>query len=151
KALLKNWKGYGPALRSRTLDVLLRRPAGTTALLNAMDAKIIAPVDVDAVHQQRLLEHKDATIRDQAKQFFAGSINTDRQKVIDDYRPVLTRKGDPSQGQQLFAKTCAACHKLAGVGNEVGPDLAALTDRSPEYLLIAILDPNRAVEARYVN
>ncbi len=33
----------------------------------------------------------------------------------------------------------------------VGPDLASLGDKSPQALLIAILDPNRAVEARYVN
>src|SRR5262249_4025049 len=38
-----------------------------------------------------------------------------------------------------------------GVGNEVGPDLAALGGRSAEYLLVNILDPNLAVEARYVN
>ena len=31
------------------------------------------------------------------------------------------------------------------------PDLAALTDRSPEALLVAILDPNRAFEAKYAD
>lgn len=31
----------------------------------------------------------------------------------------------------------------------MGPDLTVLSDRSPEALLVAILDPNRAVEARY--
>ncbi|HEV3236830.1 MAG TPA: c-type cytochrome, partial [Gemmataceae bacterium] len=54
-------------------------------------------------------------------------------------------------GAEVFAKQCAGCHKLGGVGNEVGPDLASLGDKSPQGLLIAILDPNRAVEARYVN
>ncbi len=32
---------------------------------------------------------------------------------------------------------------------DVGPDLASLNDKSPESLLIAILDPNRAFETRY--
>ena len=32
----------------------------------------------------------------------------------------------------------------------MGPDLLALTDRSAETLLVSILDPNRAVEPRYV-
>ena len=31
-----------------------------------------------------------------------------------------------------------------------GPDLAALTNRNPEWLLTTILDPNREVDARYV-
>ncbi len=51
----------------------------------------------------------------------------------------------------MFTKSCANCHRLNGLGNEVGPDLAALAGRSAEYLLVQILDPNRAVEARYVN
>src|SRR5262249_47447770 len=52
---------------------------------------------------------------------------------------------------QLFTKHCAACHQLGGVGQAVGPDLASVGDKSPEALLIAILDPNQAVEARYIN
>ncbi len=31
------------------------------------------------------------------------------------------------------------------------PDLAALSDKSPDYLLLNILDPNRAVDARYLS
>jgi putative heme-binding domain-containing protein len=64
---------------------------------------------------------------------------------------VLTTTGNTNRGAQLFAKTCASCHQLGGVGHAVGPDLASLGDKSPQSLLIAILDPNRAVEARYVN
>jgi putative heme-binding domain-containing protein len=36
------------------------------------------------------------------------------------------------------------------VGFEVGPDLAGLTNRSPLFLLTAILNPNDAVDARYL-
>jgi putative heme-binding domain-containing protein len=36
-------------------------------------------------------------------------------------------------------------------GHAVGPDLEALTDTTPEALTIAILDPNREVDARYLN
>ena len=37
------------------------------------------------------------------------------------------------------------------MGVEVGPNLGALKDKTPEALLIAILDPNRAFESRYAN
>src|SRR5204863_3313156 len=60
-------------------------------------------------------------------------------------------KGDPARGLALFTKHCAVCHKLGDVGKEVGPDLASLADKSTDAMLIAVLDPNRAVEARYVN
>jgi putative heme-binding domain-containing protein len=71
--------------------------------------------------------------------------------MIDSYRPVVSMKGDARRGAQVFARVCASCHELAGIGHRVGPDLASLGDKSPESLLVAILDPNRAVEARYVS
>ena len=40
---------------------------------------------------------------------------------------------------------------MNGIGTAVGPNLAALTDKSPKALLTAILDPNRAVEAKYIS
>ncbi len=43
------------------------------------------------------------------------------------------------------------CHKLGDIGQAVGPDVASLANKSPEFLLTAILDPNRAVEARYAD
>src|SRR5262249_9452877 len=64
---------------------------------------------------------------------------------------VFDLQGDSKSGLEVFSKHCATCHKLGSVGHEVGPDLASLGDKSPQALLIAILDPNRAVEARYVN
>ena len=38
---------------------------------------------------------------------------------------------------------------MGNEGVEVGPDLATLNDKSPESLLVAILDPNRALESKY--
>ena len=38
-----------------------------------------------------------------------------------------------------------------GEGFEVGPDLGSISDKSPQALLLSILDPNAAVEDRYVN
>ena len=51
----------------------------------------------------------------------------------------------------VFKKTCAACHKLDGVGFDVGANLlAALPNKSGEDLLTAVLDPNREVDPRYI-
>ena len=55
-------------------------------------------------------------------------------------RPALTLKGNPSAGTETFARICAACHSFRGLGHAVGPNLAALTDRSSNYLFTAILD-----------
>ncbi len=62
----------------------------------------------------------------------------------------MTLKGDIERGRAAFAKRCAACHQLGGVGHAVGPDLAGLANKSPAYLLQEVLDPNRNVDSRYI-
>ncbi len=149
--LLRGWKSYSPALRSQVLDVLLARQDWLRALLDALERKQILAFEIDAARRQRLLQHKTADIRDRAAKLLAGAVNPDRQKVIAAYQAVLSLKGEPVRGRPIFAKNCASCHKLGGVGHQVGPDLASVGDKSSSGLLTAVLDPNRSVEARYIN
>lgn len=149
QVLLDGWKSYSPTLRAAVLDVLLARDEGTNLLLAAMEKKDVAPGDFDLVRRQRLQQHRTASIRDKARKLFTETIDADRRKVLDAYQKVLTLKGDSGRGKPLYVKHCAACHRLAGLGNDVGPDLASVPDRSPQALLVAVLDPNRALEARY--
>ena len=69
--------------------------------------------------------------------------------MVEQYREAVLLKGDGGRGGVLFGKLCASCHALGGQGNVVGPDLSALTDKSSQAMLIAILDPNAAVESKY--
>jgi putative membrane-bound dehydrogenase-like protein len=73
----------------------------------------------------------------------------DRAKVIAGYAKVAGLKGDPTRGKELFKMQCALCHRLKGDGHEIGPDLGMVTDKPDDWLLIAIFDPNAAIEARY--
>jgi putative heme-binding domain-containing protein len=149
-ALLKGWKGYSPAVRAAVLSALLSREAWVPAVLTAIEKKEVLPAEVDAAARQQLLTHKIAAVRETASKLLAGGIDADRAKVIAAYKPALTKQGDRERGKQVFTKTCSACHKVGDVGKGLGPDLAALSDKSAEYLLVNILDPNRAVEARYL-
>jgi len=149
--LIDAWKGCGPELRGAVLDVLLSRDAWRERLFTAIEAQVILPQEFDATRRQRLLDHKSESVRKQAAKLFAGTVNADRQQVIERYRVALELPGNASEGSRKFAETCAQCHKLGGVGYEVGPDLAALTDKSPEALLVAMLDPNRAVERKFIS
>jgi putative membrane-bound dehydrogenase-like protein len=151
EVLLGGWKGYAPGLRVRVLDALLARQEWVPPLLDAVERKQVLAAEVDAAHRQRLLQHKLVGIRERSAKAFAGAVDPDRQKVVAAYRSALALAGDPAAGRQLFSKTCATCHQLGDLGQQVGPDLASVGDKSPDGLLIALLDPNRAVEARYVN
>src|SRR5207249_8250471 len=114
KLLLEGWKGYGPALRALVLDELLRREEWVKAILDAIERKDILAIEIDAARRQRLLQQKSPALRERATKLFASVVNTDREKVVESYRSVLAMKGDPKRGVQIFAKTCATCHRFQG-------------------------------------
>jgi putative heme-binding domain-containing protein len=72
-----------------------------------------------------------------------------RDDALKQFAKASALKGSAAAGRAIFQARCSACHKLGGIGNPVGPDLAALTDKSPGGLLIGTLDPNREVSEQY--
>ncbi len=148
--LLANWKSHAPVLRNQVLDVLLSRPEWTRTALDALQTKKILPMEIDAARRQRLTEHRQPDIRKRAATLLVESFDPDRRKVVAAYLTQVKEPGDPALGAKVFTKTCAACHQLGGLGQQVGPDLASVPDKSTAGMLNAILDPNQAVESRYV-
>jgi putative heme-binding domain-containing protein len=63
----------------------------------------------------------------------------------------LDRGRSFANGKQIFqVANCVACHKLNGVGNEVGPDLAKLDPKTtPADILKSLLDPSAKIEDKY--
>ncbi|HEX7377391.1 MAG TPA: PVC-type heme-binding CxxCH protein [Pirellulales bacterium] len=149
--LLGGWDSYGPELRAQVADTLIGREPWLRRLLDEIAAGKVPAVAIDAARRQRILEHAKEDIRRQAATLFAGAVNSDRQQVIDRYAESLKLAGSAQRGAAVFEKRCAMCHRLADVGHVVGPDLSALSDRSPRALLTAIFDPSRAVEAKFLN
>jgi len=150
--LLAKWPGYGPALRREVLDALLARPERTLNLLDAIEKKQVAPGELDPARVALLKSHPNTVVQKKALAILKASVNTDRAKVIAEYAAALELKGDSEKGRAAFKMNCAACHKLDGVGHDVGPNLlAALPNKSGEDLLTSFFDPNREVDPRYVN
>jgi putative membrane-bound dehydrogenase-like protein len=149
KVLLSDWASKSPDIKARILDALLSREASLGALLDALENGKVRPGDFDATRRQRLTVHRDPKVRERAAKALQGSLDPNRAKIVESYKTVKSMNGDAKAGAQVFAKTCAACHRVGEVGNVIGPDLAALSDRSTDALLIAILDPNRALDGRY--
>lgn len=147
---VERWRELSPEVRSAARDALLGRTTGCAALLQALEAGTLSISDFDAVARQRLLDHPDASIRQRAADLLGTAYDSARAELIGRYQPVVRQGGDAQRGGFVFRKVCAACHRLGEEGHAVGPDLRTLSDKSPEALLIAILDPNRAVETRYL-
>ncbi len=148
--VLAGWRSYGPGLRAEILPILFRRDNWLAACLDAVESGVVLPQDFDAVARQRLLEHKSQEVRTRAAKLLGGDQNADRRAVIEAFA-ATSLAGDAARGKQVFERRCALCHRLGDAGHAIGPDLAALVDRSPQAMLVAVLDPNRAVEAKFVS
>jgi putative membrane-bound dehydrogenase-like protein len=150
--LLAGWGAYSPAVRREAVEALFARSDRLPPLLTALEKKRVLASQVEPLRLEQLRRHPSARIRARARKVLAGQAAPERARVVAAYRPALALKGRRAAGKALFAKHCATCHRLEGVGHEVGPDLlSALRNKSAEQLLSDLLDPSREVDPRYLN
>lgn len=147
-AVLTRWAQLSPAMRAEIMELLLGNRAWTDSLLSAIATQQLPASQIPAATRQRLLKNRDEKIRERARALFEET-GSDRQQLARQYR--MPGTADIDQGKALFTQHCAACHKFKGEGIALGPDLAGLSDRSVDGLLVAILDPNQSVETPFVN
>lgn len=144
-ALLERFPRSAPALRRGILDVLLSSAQRVPVLLTALEAGEIKPGELDPTRQARLVNHRDAGIKQRAAKLFANA-SADRDAVIKQYEPALGKNVDPKRGRAVFEKQCVTCHRVDNLGVNVGPDISDTYNKTPAVLLLSILDPNRAVD-----
>jgi putative membrane-bound dehydrogenase-like protein len=150
KMVLAEWHQLAPAERLQATDLLLRRKGWALALLKYLQAENVPITTLDPGHIARLENYPDRGAQKLARALRAEHISSDRQQVFDDYRAVALAGGDAAKGKAVFEKNCATCHKLAGTGNEIGPNLASMISRGAESALFNILAPNKEVDPRYL-
>ena len=149
--LLKHWPGLSPQLRLQAAETLLSRSGWTLTVMDAIEKGQLARSDLSSSRISMLRDHRDQRIQQLATKLFANSGSTGRQDVVNDYQTALKMKGVPERGKLVFTKNCSACHKLQGVGKELGADLNGISNKSPEAILVNILDPNREVKPKFLN
>jgi len=149
--LMKLWPGAGPSVRREILEAMLRQPSRVNVLLDEIESKRMKASELDPLRTRQLTNHKDAGIRERAKKLLANNLPADRQKVLKEYQAALTLKADAKNGREVFKKNCAVCHRVAGVGVDVGPDIADTRTKKLDALLFDIIVPNAAIDANYVN
>ena len=148
KIIVKLWNQLGPSIRVDAVELLLSRSEWTDVFLKALENNTVPRGQVPTAARQRLTNHRSQGIRKRAVALFDNA-SGDRLEVVRKYQ--ATVRGDAQRGAALYRQHCATCHHFKGEGVPLGPDLATLTDKSPESLLVAILDPNQSVETPFVN
>ena len=145
------WLGFTPKVRGEAAETLFAREERIAVLLAAIDQRVIAPSQIDPARVQSLLEHPTEEIRSTAARLFSNARLAPRDDVVAAWRDVLDMKGDAPGGKEVFKRECSKCHKLEGVGVELGLPLNTIGNRGPETILLSVLDPNREVNPSYLN
>jgi putative membrane-bound dehydrogenase-like protein len=140
--------------RPRAIEVLASRPSFAKVLLRHIDSEIprrhISPVTA-----RQIRSFGDSALTQQLVDAWGETheSDADKQTLIASLKAKLTpefiAKGDPKQGRVLFSNSCAACHKLYGEGNTIGPDLTGSGRHEIDYLIENIADPSATVAADY--
>ena len=151
-AVVGRVKDLPPAVRPAALRLVLAKAESAKAFLDAVEKGTLR-FDLLALDQRTALaSHPNKEVAETAKKLLAlggGLPSPDRQKVIDELKPILTLTGDVPNGKKMFTQHCAKCHKYAGEGTQIGPDLTGFAVHPKHELLIHIIDPSRSVEGNF--
>ena len=149
--LLADWNRRSTSLRSAVVGLLLNREDWADGFLSAVEKGVVAPGEISLAQRQRLLNHENLPLRKRAGGLLAAQRSESRVQVLAKYETVPGLTGDAAHGAILFEKNCASCHFLRGQGHAVGPNLAEFQSKSAQDFVVAILDPNAALEPKFVN
>ncbi|MBX7168072.1 MAG: c-type cytochrome, partial [Pirellulales bacterium] len=148
-ALISAWPNVPPNNQAAIVATLLSTRPGIEALFDALERGELPSIVLGAAARTALEHHADAALADRARRLLAAQF-AGRESVIADYRSSLELAGDAMRGETIYQRECQACHRLGNRGHQVGPNLALTRNRTPEALLVAILDPNRDVQPQFV-
>ena len=152
--LVKRWKTMGPKARKHASDILLYKEAHHDALLTALEDDVIniGEMNFDLERRRTLLWWTDnEDTKERAQNLFSDAGVVNRKDAIDRMSDALDMSGNIQDGEMVYNTLCAQCHVYKGNGNDVGPVLTEINRKSKESLIHDILDPNAAVDTRYIN
>ncbi|HVS11645.1 MAG TPA: c-type cytochrome, partial [Planctomycetota bacterium] len=152
-ALLEAWPALGVQAREQAFRQLVERPAKAARLVARIAAGEVRSGELGPQRLHRLRNHPDAEIARRAGAALEAAAPADAaavEELIERLAPLVDAPGDLERGRALFEQNCASCHAFAGEGGKVGPELDGMGAHGTRELLGFVLDPNRAVEAAYL-
>jgi putative membrane-bound dehydrogenase-like protein len=122
-------------------------------LLAGMESGAISPRVLQRVgvnNRLKASKPKDWETRVQALTAKLPPADDARDKLLAERRlACATAPGKTDVGKLVFAKQCAACHRIGSEGALVGPQLDGIGQRGLDRLCEDILDPNRNVDRAF--
>lgn len=148
--LIERFPRLTPALRGEAVLALLAREDRLAAFLQAVRDGNVPASQTPPARRNALLKHANAAIRQAAEKTFGAEAPQPRAEIVARYRPALDLAADRDHGLVVYRRECRACHRFRDEGHDVGPNLATIQHRTPEELLLHVLDPNREVGPQFL-
>ena len=139
-----------PRVRTDAVSTLLARPDRAEALLRAIGTGAVRASVLDSTQTKLLRNHRDPRVKALATRVLAVPTGS-RQAVIDGLSASLTLKGNSTNGRRIYGERCLSCHRAAGEGFALGPDLVSVKTTGKQNVLMHIVDPNREVRPEFVS
>ncbi len=152
--LVEIWSSLGPHTRRIAGDILLYNESYHDALLTGLEngSINIGEMNFDLERRRTLLWWTDnENTKRRAEALFKDSGVINRREVMEKMKPALALSGNAQKGRNVYEQLCGQCHVHGQIGQDVGPVLTEIGRKSKESLLHDILDPNAAVDTRYIN
>jgi putative membrane-bound dehydrogenase-like protein len=146
-------------------DAVLRREAARLLGANTTGAKEMArmflekhlPVDLLPGVYDALRKHanRDAESAELLADVMRRGLSVSNSPAeVARIRKLVETKGDPERGREIYLNNktlaCVTCHRMEGVGGNVGPDLTRLWDtHSLEKVVESILEPSKEIKEGY--
>ncbi|MBN9123033.1 MAG: c-type cytochrome [Planctomycetes bacterium] len=154
-AILKAYPKLTPEEKLDAVQTLASRVSFAKELLDAVEKGAVPRADVPVTAARQVLSLNDKLTSARLEQVWGkiASASKERAALIKKWKGVLTddalAKADVANGRLLFNKNCAACHKMFGEGQSVGPELTGSQRSNLDYVLENVLDPSAVVPREF--
>ena len=148
-ALLRNWSSHTPTIRLEILKAIGVRNNRLPALLQALEDGSVLPSELSDSLRAQLMDESGPHAARAKRILRQRNDQNEVRRRIARYRQALSIQPNEGHGELVFKKNCSACHKVAGQGSDVGPNLGTIINRPDETILMEILAPNDRIDSAY--
>lgn len=104
------------------------------------------PQRILSIVEKNIFNNPSIVVRTQASKYFKKPGAT----VVYEPEKIVKLAADATAGKSVFTTKCATCHKVAGEGNMIGPDLSSIGKKYDKIsLLDAIINPSASIVFGY--
>ena len=136
-----------PSVQAEAWSVLGTTREGMRAVAAAIQGERVTAATLPAALVDAMRQSKDADIH-----AAVATVALQRgvpEAIVKRYSEALSTAADAGAGKATFDRVCAVCHQPPAGSRPVGPALKSVVEKSPEQILLAILDPNLEVDPKY--